>query len=80
MNSNTFSTDKISKFKEMYKLAKDLYYEEIGTFDHLEEKVSKHLYAFSIPLGALLVISKWITQQYRGIKNVFEISILIFHC
>ena len=36
--------------------------------NHLEEKVSKHLYAFSIPLGALLIIA-----------ILAEIFLLYFH-
>jgi len=75
---NNESIEDIDKYKEMYILAKDLYYEEIDTFDHLEEKVSKHLYAFSIPLGALLIIARWITQQYTDSAGHFGIVILLF--
>ena len=76
---NSGTNEEIDKYKEMYLLARDLYYEQIATFDHLEEKTSKHLYAFSIPLGALLIITKWITKQYSGFALNLETAVLFFY-
>lgn len=69
----------IEKYREMYLLAKELYNDEISSFDHLEEKTGKHLYALSIPLGTLLIIARWIIKQYSGFAVNYEIVVFVLY-
>lgn len=51
MKNNELKTDQIKRYKELYLLSKDAYFDEEDRFRKFEEKASRCLTAFTLFLG-----------------------------